>query len=127
MLGGLFLLLWLDDAAQRWTRAWMQQRYGGRGGVGGIGLFVLLVCILPLAVQEIEFDAPAYAQRLTVTITPKGSPAGDGSCALHTSVSGRLHPAAGRSARQRADESSVTPRVGCNTLLGTSISIKPFQ
>jgi phosphatidate cytidylyltransferase len=57
MLGGLFLLLWLDDAAQRWTRDWMQTRYaayGFRGGVGGIGLMVLLAIIMPLAVQEIS-------------------------------------------------------------------------
>jgi phosphatidate cytidylyltransferase len=56
MLGGLFLLLWLDDAAQRWTRAWMEERYraqGFRGGIGGIGLFVLLALIMPIAVQEI--------------------------------------------------------------------------
>ena len=53
MLGALFLLLWLDDAAQRWTREWMQTRFGGRGGVGGLGLLVLLAIILPLAVREI--------------------------------------------------------------------------
>jgi len=56
MLAGLFLLLWLDDAAQRWTRDWMESRYAAenfRGGVGGIGLLVLLAIILPLAVSEI--------------------------------------------------------------------------
>ena len=53
MLGGLFLLLWVDDYAQRATRDWMQSRYGGRGGVGGIGLLILLALLLPLAVQEI--------------------------------------------------------------------------
>ena len=53
MLGGLFLLLWFDDYAQRATRDWMQSRYGGRGGVGGIGLLILLALLLPLAVQEI--------------------------------------------------------------------------
>jgi phosphatidate cytidylyltransferase len=56
MLGGLFLLLWLDDAIQRWTRHWMETRYaaeGFRGGIGGVGLLVLLAIILPFAVQEI--------------------------------------------------------------------------
>ena len=56
MLGGLFLLLWLDDAAQRWTRSWMETRYqpyGFRGGVGGIGLMILLIFVMPFAVQEI--------------------------------------------------------------------------
>jgi len=53
MLAGLFLLLWLDEEIQRWTRGWMQRTYGGQGGVGGVGLMVLLVLILPLAVQEI--------------------------------------------------------------------------
>src|SRR5438445_6419849 len=53
MLGGLFLLLWLDDAAQRWTRGWMEARFGGRGGVGGVGLIIALAIILPVATQEI--------------------------------------------------------------------------
>ncbi len=56
MLAGLFGLLWFDDAAQRWTRDWMQTRYAGqnfRGGVGGIGLVILLSLILPIATQEI--------------------------------------------------------------------------
>src|SRR5438552_15292602 len=37
MLGGLFLLLWLDDEAQRWTRHWMEQHFSVRGGIGGLG------------------------------------------------------------------------------------------
>lgn len=53
MLGGLFLLLWLDDAAARWTRQWMESHYPVRGGIGGLGLLILLAFILPLAVQEI--------------------------------------------------------------------------
>jgi phosphatidate cytidylyltransferase len=54
MLGGLFLLLWLDSECQRWTRNWMESRYAQfRGGIGGIGLLVLLAIILPLATQEI--------------------------------------------------------------------------
>ena len=56
MLLGLFLLLWLDDQAQRWTRHWMESRYASenfRGGVGGLGLLILLAIILPLAVREV--------------------------------------------------------------------------
>jgi phosphatidate cytidylyltransferase len=48
MLGGLFLLLWLDYAAQQWTRGahW-------RFGIGGIGLLILLLIILPTATAEL--------------------------------------------------------------------------
>src|SRR3982751_3228345 len=56
MLGGLFLLLWLDSAAQGWTREWMQQRYAAysfRGGIGGLGLIVILTVINPIAIMEI--------------------------------------------------------------------------
>jgi len=53
MLGGLFLLLWLDERSQAWTRPWMESRYGVRGGVGGMGLLVLLAIILPVATREI--------------------------------------------------------------------------
>lgn len=47
MLGGLFLLLWLDSALQSWTARFHT------GGIGGIGLLVILVIILPSAVGEI--------------------------------------------------------------------------
>ena len=56
MLGGLFLLLWLDERVQAWTRLWMEHRYqeeGFRGGVGGVGILILLAIILPLATQEL--------------------------------------------------------------------------
>lgn len=56
MLAGLFLLLWLDDSVQRWTREWMQRRYAEesfRGGIGGVGILVLLAIILPIATQEL--------------------------------------------------------------------------
>jgi phosphatidate cytidylyltransferase len=56
MLAGLFLLLWLDERAQAWTRGWMEERYKEshfRGGIGGIGFLVLLILIMPIAVQEI--------------------------------------------------------------------------
>jgi phosphatidate cytidylyltransferase len=41
MLIGLFLLLWLDHAAQKWT------------GVRGIGIAILMLMILPVAVVEL--------------------------------------------------------------------------
>jgi phosphatidate cytidylyltransferase len=56
MLGGLFLILWLDDAAQLWTRGWMEARYrdqGFRGGIGGIGILLLLAILMPFATQEL--------------------------------------------------------------------------
>ena len=56
MLLGLFLLLWFDGEAQRWTRHWMEMRYQAydfRGGVVGIGLLIILAIILPLATAEI--------------------------------------------------------------------------
>src|SRR5262245_45109550 len=56
MLAALFLLLWFDDAAQRWTRSWMESRYADenfRGGIGGIGFLVILAIILPFATAEI--------------------------------------------------------------------------
>lgn len=52
MLAGLFLLLWLDHAAQGWT---LDRNYVGTHavGIGGIGLLILLMGILPLAVYEL--------------------------------------------------------------------------
>jgi CDP-diglyceride synthetase len=41
MLGGLFLLLWLDHAAQNWTH------------IRGIGLTILLLIVLPIATIEL--------------------------------------------------------------------------
>jgi phosphatidate cytidylyltransferase len=49
MLGGLFLLLWLDNAAQHWT----QHRNTMPNGIGGIGLVILLLIIMPTATSEI--------------------------------------------------------------------------
>ena len=48
MLIALFLLLWLDHAAQSWT-------LGGRvkNGLGGVGIVILLLLITPSAVDEL--------------------------------------------------------------------------
>ena len=48
MMAALLLLLWIDSAAQRWTK----QLYPPYG-IGGIGLLIILVIILPSAVGEI--------------------------------------------------------------------------
>jgi len=53
MLAGLFGLLWLDDAAQMWTRDWMLARFNVRGGVGGLGLLGIMLLLNPLAVDEL--------------------------------------------------------------------------
>jgi phosphatidate cytidylyltransferase len=50
MLGGLFLLLWVDHAAEKWTLKWYEYR---ERGVRGMGLLVLLMIILPGAVVEL--------------------------------------------------------------------------
>ncbi len=49
MLAGLFVLLWLDHAIQKWTRGVADNAYG----VGGVGLVVLLLLILPIATAEV--------------------------------------------------------------------------
>ena len=48
MLAGLFGLLWLDHAIQHWTG---DGRPGS--GVGGVGLFVLMLLVLPIATAEL--------------------------------------------------------------------------
>src|SRR5688500_117302 len=52
MLAGLFLLLWLDHAAQRWTVGAYTYR-GEPQGLAGIGLLLLLLIALPGAVSEL--------------------------------------------------------------------------
>ncbi len=49
MLAGLFALLWLDHAVQKWTAT------PGRPGTGvaGVGLVALLLLVVPLAIREI--------------------------------------------------------------------------
>ena len=48
MLAGLFFLLWIDHAAQRWTHSAAYP-----AGIGGIGILILLLIILPIATSEI--------------------------------------------------------------------------
>jgi phosphatidate cytidylyltransferase len=53
MLAGLGLILWLDNAAERWTLPWMRETFHVDRGVCGIGLLVLLLLVVPLATIEI--------------------------------------------------------------------------
>lgn len=56
MLAGLFFLLWLDSAVERWTRTWMINSHRDNPvhhGLGGVGLLIVLMIILPLAVEEL--------------------------------------------------------------------------
>lgn len=48
----LLLLLWLDAAAEGWTQQWMAAR-GQPYGIGGVGILVLLLLILPPATFEL--------------------------------------------------------------------------
>jgi len=53
MLAALGLILWFDHAAQGWTRAWMLDRFGVDGGVGGVGVLALLLLVIPPATIEL--------------------------------------------------------------------------
>jgi len=53
MLLVLFGLLWLDRAAERWTRPWMHQNFKVGYGVGGIGLMIIFLLIFPAAASEL--------------------------------------------------------------------------
>ncbi|MEA2707833.1 MAG: phosphatidate cytidylyltransferase [Phycisphaerales bacterium] len=75
MLAGLFALLWLDHAAQRWTAPWMQQRFGIAEGVGGIGLMILLAMLMPLATHELAILFTAEQIRPYRLISAAGSSA----------------------------------------------------
>ncbi len=47
MFAGLFLLLWIDYSAQKWTSNVRPN------GIGGIGLLILLLIVLPIATREL--------------------------------------------------------------------------
>jgi phosphatidate cytidylyltransferase len=60
MLAGLALVLALDHFIQQWTHNWMQstfksyeKQYDVRHGIGGVGILLLLVIILPSATTEL--------------------------------------------------------------------------
>jgi len=53
MLAGLFLLLWLDHAFELRTHGWLGKYAPETRGVGGVGILILLLIILPVAVREL--------------------------------------------------------------------------
>ena len=78
MLAALGLLLWFDHMAEVWTRPWMRERfaeYGVDHGVCGIGLFMLLLGVLPLAILEIThlFTAERVRPYRTIAVLGGGS------------------------------------------------------
>jgi phosphatidate cytidylyltransferase len=70
MLAGLFGLLWFDYFAQQWTA-----RHGWNNGlgIGGIGLLVLLLTILPLATYELAQLFAAEKVRPYRSVSSTGS------------------------------------------------------
>ncbi len=82
MLVGLFVLLWLDWAIERWTTPWMKSLHPNDpnvSGIGGVGLLVLLLIILPLAVTELTVLFTAeQVQPYRIIAT-----AGSGALAIH--------------------------------------------
>ena len=55
MLAGLFGLLWLDDVIDRSTRHWMLNHFHVKYGVGGVGLMIILLLVLPIAMVELAY------------------------------------------------------------------------
>jgi phosphatidate cytidylyltransferase len=55
MLIVLFLLLWLDDVIDRSTRHWMLHHFDVHYGVGGVGVMIILLMLLPVAMVELAY------------------------------------------------------------------------
>src|SRR5215211_4057173 len=53
MLASLGLILWLDHAAEGWTRPWMMEHLQVDRGICGLGLIVLLLLVVPPATIEL--------------------------------------------------------------------------
>ncbi|HEY2584757.1 MAG TPA: phosphatidate cytidylyltransferase [Tepidisphaeraceae bacterium] len=79
MLIALFGLLWFDARAERWTQRWMFARYHVNHGVGGIGLMIILLLLLPSAVTELATLFTAAHIRPYIAIASIGC----GALALH--------------------------------------------
>jgi phosphatidate cytidylyltransferase len=79
MLAGLFLLLGLDHAAERWPALTLPTSDGSGVRLRGIGIMLLFLAILPIAVREV---ATLFAAE---QVKPYGSIAmlGGGSLVLH--------------------------------------------
>ena len=79
MLLGMCALLWFDAAAERSTRPFMRNHFGINHGIGGIGLMIILLIILPLATVELAALFTAERVRPYRSISSIGS----GALALH--------------------------------------------
>jgi phosphatidate cytidylyltransferase len=73
MLAVLFALLWLDARAERWTRGWMWEHYHRPYGIGGIGLMIILLLLMPAAVTELGALFTAEHIRPYLSIASIGS------------------------------------------------------
>jgi phosphatidate cytidylyltransferase len=71
MLLGLFALLWLDYAAQKWTQNW----YGLPNGIGGVGVTLLMLIITPSASLELALLFTAERVRPYRVLSIAGSSA----------------------------------------------------
>ncbi|HSU66407.1 MAG TPA: phosphatidate cytidylyltransferase [Tepidisphaeraceae bacterium] len=79
MLVVMFGLLALDSNAERWTRPWMLEHYGVHYGIGGIGLMLILMLLLPPALTELAALFTAEHIRPYIFIASVGS----GALAFH--------------------------------------------
>jgi len=79
MLLGLFGLLWLDDVIDRSSRHWMEAHFGVKYGVGGVGLMIALLLMLPAATVELAYLFTAEHVRPYRSLSSIGS----GALALH--------------------------------------------
>src|SRR5882724_6536345 len=79
MLIGLFGLLWLDDVIDRSTRHWMEAHFGVKYGIGGAGLMIVLLLMLPAATVELAYLFTAEHVRPYRSLSSIGS----GALALH--------------------------------------------
>src|SRR3954468_13392110 len=79
MLAALGLLLWLDNRIEASTRPLMKRHEIMQHGIGGVGILILLICILPLAVRELATLFTAERVRPYRVIAAAGA----GSLVLH--------------------------------------------
>jgi len=79
MLAGVFGLLWVDRGSQEWTRGMELLGFHFSNGIGGIGLLVLLLLIVPVATTELATLFAAEKVRPYRVLAAVGS----GTLALH--------------------------------------------
>jgi phosphatidate cytidylyltransferase len=72
MLAALFALLWFDNLFENWTYGRLTEN-GQQYGVGGVGLLVLLIIVLPLATAELATMFAAEKVRPYAIISAAGS------------------------------------------------------